>query len=70
MANEFVYNPNDDTQKQTFCRLQLVVGTFVVRPMNTKKYLTLGTSVLNSPMSPFSLWSRHQTNNARGKSNS
>ena len=65
-----MYIPNDEKQNSLFCRLQLLVKTFltqlnestnhnllkvpkVVKPANKKMLLkTLGTSVINSPLSP------------------
>ena len=32
-----MYNPNDDTQKYPFCRLELVVETFEHIQLKTKK---------------------------------
>ena len=65
MADELMYIPNEDTQNSLFCRLQVLVETFgqaslkvpkVVKPTNKKTLLkTLGTSVINSPLSPFFL---------------
>ncbi len=68
MANELMYIPNDAIQIHHLSRLQKVIKTFehstlyinqsltkvpdVVKPTNVK---TLGTSVINSPMSPHSL---------------
>ena len=66
MADRLMFIPNDDTQNNTVCRLHLVVETFrhsnsrkvpkVAKPRKRKPYYnTLGTSVINSPMSPPSL---------------
>ena len=68
MANKFMYIPDDDTQNYPFFRLQVMVEMFlhstlltneskfnksqqIVKPTR-KKYKTLGTGVIKSPMSP------------------
>ena len=66
MADKLMYIPNDVTQSYTICRLQWVVETFKhqfqwkspkLLSQRTRKryYTTLGTSVINIPLSPFSL---------------
>ena len=71
MANKLMHIPNDDTQNYAFCRLQLVVetldmDTLLIEPTNQTKIKvpkvvkptfkkTLGTSVINSQISPPSL---------------
>ena len=69
MDDKFMYIPNDDTQNYLFCRLKLVVETFkhstVWAIQSNPKFLSqrirkryhksLGTSVINSPLSPLSL---------------
>ncbi len=67
IANRLVYIPNNDTQHYLFCRFKLVYTQLnkaskkitqvpkFVRPTNKKLLLTLGTSVINSPLSPISL---------------
>ena len=68
MADKLLYIPNEDTQNYPFCRLQLVVLTFGHSEMNLSNfykspqsfkanerkryYKTLGTSVINNPLSP------------------
>ena len=65
-----MYIPNDDTQDHPFCRLKLNLKRLnsqidvptnqiqvpkVVKPTNKKSFCkTLGTSVINSPISPLS----------------
>ena len=73
MADKFMYIHNDDTQNYPFCRLKFVVETFESTNKNWLKspkllskrirklyYKTLGTIVINSPMSPpsflFMIW--------------
>ena len=50
-----MYIPNDDTQKYSFCKLQLVVETMLDthpnEPTDKNSMKPLGTSVTNSPMS-------------------
>ena len=59
MADKFMYILNDDTQNQTFCRLQEVVETFGQNSTSRKRfYIILGTSVIHSPMSTPSLTKR------------
>ena len=69
MADKFLYIHNYDTQNYPFCTLQLMVETLGHSDLikykkvpkgfestNKKMYLkTLGTSVINIPMSPPSL---------------
>ena len=63
MTDKLMCIPNNDTQNNPFFRIQLVVETFghVFLVINQKvpkvfeKILSLGTSVINSPMSPPSL---------------
>ena len=50
MADKFMYIPNDDTQNYPFCSVKLGVETF-----EHSNYKTLGTSVINSPVSLVSL---------------
>ena len=50
MADEFMNIPKDDTQNNPFCRLKLVVEN----PLNCY-FKTLGTSVINSPLSSLSV---------------
>ena len=69
MAVKLMYIPNNDTKNYPFCRLKSVVDMFeyssyrtnqskfiivpkVIKAINKK---TLGTSVINSPLSPLSL---------------
>ena len=69
MAEKLMYLkvPHDYTQNYPFCRLQLVIETFghsnneksvkvIVKSIYKKRlYKTLGTSEINSPLSPLSL---------------
>ena len=56
-----MYIPNDDKQNYPFCRLELVVETnqnllkspkLVSQRIRKRYYKILGTSVINSPLSP------------------
>ena len=60
MTDKLMYIPDDYTQNYPFCILQLVVETFghptySVNNLEKRYYKTLGTSVINSPVSPPSL---------------
>ena len=68
MAVKLMYIPNDDTQNYPSGSLKLVVKTFEHNELTNQKspkllcqrvrkscYKTLGTSEINSPLSPLSL---------------
>ena len=67
MADKLMYIPNDLNKKYPYWRLQLVVDTQSNNPTKQKSlkllgqrirnwcYKTLGTDVINTPMSPPSL---------------
>ena len=69
MADKLMCIPNNEAQNYSFCRLKLVVETFEQNSLNSPKlfskrirkryYKTLGTSVIDSPMSPSSLTCMH-----------
>ena len=67
MDEKFKHILNDDSQNNTFCRLQLVVEILRHSPIKIQEksskllirkryYKTLGTSVINNPLSPLSLY--------------
>ena len=71
MADKLMYIPNIDTQNYPYCRLQLVVETLnllnqvhklLSQRIRELYYNTLGTIVINSPLSPLSLWKKHLYN--------
>ena len=67
MADKLMYIPNDDTQKYPFCRLELNYLSTQLKKLTNQNFKkvpkvvrltnmkTLGTSVINSPLSPLSL---------------
>ena len=72
MADKYLYIPLDDTQNYPFCRLQLVVESLETqlnrptnqnslkfskfKPIRKRNLNTLGTSVMNSSLSPVSIY--------------
>ena len=55
MDDKFINIPNDNKQDYPFCRLKLLLEMLDTTCFEEIFFKTLGTSVINIPMSPLSL---------------
>ena len=55
MTDKLMCLPNDDTQNLLFCRVETDQNSLKVSKVDCSMHKTLGTSVINNPMSPPSL---------------